>query len=517
MKMASLIKKITAVMFGLVLLLPAISVQADAMTFVSDYGVNGGEAITQSYYTVDQGDAYTVWAEIHDGDTVALYRKILQNADWEEYDVKEFLRYTPTPKWDFTAELAMKYYYKIVASGDDGFVAETPTIVVDVQAIAGGNQPHLESAPTVTITDPEDKSTLYEDVAIDFRGWANDKENDKVSLLWEFGDGKTSSQQFTTHTYSVNEDTTYTVKFTATDEHGASGSSQIKIKIIDVPVIPPVKNENPVAILTSDITSGSAPLDVEFDISESSDTEDGKTLKYVLEFGDGTEETSEKVAVDISHLNDIEHTYASFGTYTAKLTIMDSDGAHNTDMVTIRAGYYYHQDYGDGGGGGGTDGGVYGGTSGYGGIADGKMTIGDKYVTINAGESASVSISIQNDGNAAADYEIELGNAEFGSASISQDSFELDADDSTKSYVRIRADKDAEGQYVLKVKLYQDGEQVDTANIYVTVKAESALSDIFVISILLVVALGGLGGLGYVVYTQYFKRKSTQIGLEKYY
>jgi Tol biopolymer transport system component len=63
------------------------------------------------------------------------------------------------------------------------------------------------------------------------------------------------------------------------------------------------------------------PVVVEFDISGSIDP-DGVIASFTLDFGDGT--TAPPPCVDVSP--HIWHTYVTAGTYTAELTVMDTDG-----------------------------------------------------------------------------------------------------------------------------------------------------------------------------------------------
>ncbi len=95
------------------------------------------------------------------------------------------------------------------------------------------------------------------------------------------------------------------------------------------PLIPNVVggtgNRPPVAQFTSDVTSGNAPLTVQFDASASSDP-DGDNLAYSWNFGDGTTATG----INISHL------FEQAGVYQVTLTV--SDGTLNdTEVKTITA------------------------------------------------------------------------------------------------------------------------------------------------------------------------------------
>ncbi|HKG55999.1 MAG TPA: PQQ-dependent sugar dehydrogenase [Candidatus Limnocylindrales bacterium] len=84
-------------------------------------------------------------------------------------------------------------------------------------------------------------------------------------------------------------------------------------------------NQPPIARATAVPLTGTAPLDVTFDGSGSSDAEGAIT--YDWNFGDGT-----------AHATSIKpvHTYAA-GTFTATLTVTDRDGASDVDTLTISA------------------------------------------------------------------------------------------------------------------------------------------------------------------------------------
>ena len=85
----------------------------------------------------------------------------------------------------------------------------------------------------------------------------------------------------------------------------------------------PPDNTAPVADITANPLSGTAPLVVNFDASNSSDA-DGDSLSYVWDFGDGTSASGVTAT----------HTYRAVGKYTAKLTVNDGKTEDN-DTVTI--------------------------------------------------------------------------------------------------------------------------------------------------------------------------------------
>lgn len=90
----------------------------------------------------------------------------------------------------------------------------------------------------------------------------------------------------------------------------------------------PVETEqsaSPDADATATPTSGEAPLEVEFDASESSDP-DGDIQRYVWQFGDGSPPQQGRV---------VSHSYRTPGEYTATVTVLDSDGNEDRASVSV--------------------------------------------------------------------------------------------------------------------------------------------------------------------------------------
>ena len=142
-----------------------------------------------------------------------------------------------------------------------------------------------------------------------------------VSHAWDFGDGNTGTGDTVKHTYDSG---TYTTTLTVTDDEGMTDSATIIITVDPDTSTPPVNNQAPVSIASSDWTLGGiAPLVVGFDGSSSYD-DDGTIVSYFWDFGDSNTATG----------GTVEHTYNS-GTYTATLTVTDNDGATSMDSISI--------------------------------------------------------------------------------------------------------------------------------------------------------------------------------------
>ena len=195
--------------------------------------------------------------------------------------------------------------YQVQLTVDDGNgKSDTESIVIQVK----DETPMLISSFTATpisgdvplIVDFDSSSSMYPDGSF-------------VTYIWNFGDGNTSDLANPSHTYTVSG--SYAVTLTISDGIVSDISDPITISVLGA-------NVAPEANFDMSVTSGVAPLLVNFDASASSDA-NGDNLDYLWDFGDGT--TGNGV--------NSTHTYTVAGEYTISLTV--SDGILSDNQTAI--------------------------------------------------------------------------------------------------------------------------------------------------------------------------------------
>jgi PKD repeat protein len=138
-----------------------------------------------------------------------------------------------------------------------------------------------------------------------------------ANWIWDFGDGGTSTEQNPTHIYTAER--TYTVKLTVSNSLGSDSEEKTGYITVGSAVLAPVTE------FSSDVTSGKAPLTVQFK-DESTNT----PTTWAWDFdNDGT--------VDNTTQNP-SHTYETTGTYTVKLTATNYGGSNSTtktDYISV--------------------------------------------------------------------------------------------------------------------------------------------------------------------------------------
>lgn len=132
---------------------------------------------------------------------------------------------------------------------------------------------------------------------------------------WDFGDGNASTNQNPTHTYGAPG--TYTVTLTA--QNTGSGCSDVITHDITI-------NPLPTPSFTADVTTGCAPLAVNFTNTS------GAGTTFDWDFGNGNTFTG---------ANPPQQQYTADGSYTVSLTMTDANGCTATttmtNMITVSA------------------------------------------------------------------------------------------------------------------------------------------------------------------------------------
>lgn len=137
-----------------------------------------------------------------------------------------------------------------------------------------------------------------------------------VGYAWNFGDGTTSTDPNPIKIY--NSAGSFTAVLTVTDNSGLTGSNSVVITATQT------TNQLPVAVVGTNVTSGYAPLTVNFSGAGSYDP-DGTIASYSWNFGDGTTSTQANPS----------KIYNNVGNYTATLTVTDNSGASASSSVLI--------------------------------------------------------------------------------------------------------------------------------------------------------------------------------------
>ncbi|AKB51198.1 cell surface protein [Methanosarcina barkeri str. Wiesmoor] len=136
-----------------------------------------------------------------------------------------------------------------------------------------------------------------------------------TNWTWDFGDGKTSTEQNPTHIYKSEGN--YTVKLTVSNSLGSDSEEKNGYITVGSVVLAPEAN------FSADQTSGNAPLTVQF-----KDKSTNTPTLWEWDFGDG------KTSIE----QNPSHTYETVGTYTVNLTAMNYGGSNTTtktDYITV--------------------------------------------------------------------------------------------------------------------------------------------------------------------------------------
>ncbi len=177
--------------------------------------------------------------------------------------------------------------------------------------------PPPPTEPTAVISS---SSTVGEvPYSVDFDGSGSTSEQPPIlSYSWDFGEGITAVGSTVRHTFS--EAGSYTTRLTVTDSVGLSGTATTPVLIS----APPAVNQPPTAAFSVSQFSGTAPLMVSFDASQSNDA-DGSITSYHWSFGDDNSATGLIC----------QHSFPMAGFYTVSLVVTDDLGETATASKTL--------------------------------------------------------------------------------------------------------------------------------------------------------------------------------------
>jgi len=199
------------------------------------------------------------------------------------------------------------YTVTLTVTDDDGLTdLDTATKIIE-------NRPPVALfTQSLTTVETGETTTFYAGDSYDLDGTI-------VSYQWDFDDGTIVTETDLSITHVYEDDGSYTVTLTVTDDDGATNSTSITKTVLNRP---------PIASFTQNATTVDTEEAIHFDASNSFDL-DGDIVEYFWDFGDETNETG--VTVD--------HTYAEGGNYTVILTVTDDDGATSSDSreITVNA------------------------------------------------------------------------------------------------------------------------------------------------------------------------------------
>jgi len=173
----------------------------------------------------------------------------------------------------------------------------------------------VNNPPVAEFTsDPNDSVIAGETVTFDASG-SYDPEGDSLSYAWDFGDGSGGTGVTADHSYG--DPGAYEVTLTVSDfELSAAATSEITV---DLPV-----NSAPVAVIS--VYPGPSALageTLDFSAEESYD-EDGHSLSYTWDFGDGSSASGARVS----------HSFSEPGMYEVML-VADDGQLTGTEIVEI--------------------------------------------------------------------------------------------------------------------------------------------------------------------------------------
>jgi len=152
---------------------------------------------------------------------------------------------------------------------------------------------------------------------------SSDLDGTITEWFWEFGDGTNGTGEITTHNYSTPG--TYNVTLTVTDNKGDTGTYETTVTV-DQP------NRPPAGLIMIGTVIGNKT--VEYNYAVVSTDLDNDTIRYIFDWGDGTNTTSDFLTSNTAYTT--THNWTDDGEYIVAVYAEDiNGGVSNISRMTI--------------------------------------------------------------------------------------------------------------------------------------------------------------------------------------
>lgn len=238
------------------------------------------------------------------------------NADTETYETYSF-SWAPVSEGDNTIIVSGSAVDCAYSTNNE----ETASLTINVEGTSSTSQAPVAE---ITVSDatyffPFGYISLDADVGFDATG-SYDPDGSLVSYAWDFGDGTTSTDVSSLHTYDAAG--TYTVTLTVTDDDGLTDTEEVSVTMSfwgtgTEETDPTAECSGPYDENDNIVSEATIGQELFFE-GDGSDA-DGGDVTFSWDFdGDGTEDS----AADEDFFS-----YNAEGSYTATLTVTDDEGA----------------------------------------------------------------------------------------------------------------------------------------------------------------------------------------------
>ncbi len=217
-----------------------------------------------------------------------------------------------TYAWDFGDGFSTMGKLVVHNFTDDGTYVVTLTLTDTAGAFATSTVTIVvgNRAPVAIFND----LTVMTHEPVWFNGsMCQDKDGYIASYLWDLGEGLVYSTANASHSW--DSPGIYTVLLSIWDDDGTKNHTTFDVTVL---------NQAPIAVMVADPVETTLARPVYFNGTGSRDM-DGEITNWTWTFGDGAKGYGEEV----------NHTYSTYGTYFATLTVRDTSGGINTTGLLI--------------------------------------------------------------------------------------------------------------------------------------------------------------------------------------